>query len=301
MSSIPLQLITGFLGSGKTTFLKNYLDEFSGSRKIGIIQNEFSAVNVDSVELHQDKSGFELLEINNGSVFCVCLLGSFVDSLAAFIDQIQPDELILEASGMSDPLSIGQILQSPKLKQKVYLDRVWCLVDAVNFEKITGLQIRVNHQIRIADTVIVNKTDLVDCKQDKLLHLIKNLNPFADILLTSFAKISFESKKPVMKFLPPGEKAENGRPGLESQVIKSNRLITPEKLAGFLKEIQEGRIRCKGYINLHSNLKIFLQGSFGQTTIQEVNYFASPTEFVVIGNFTKQQSFQKLFDSYCAL
>ncbi len=149
MSAIPLQLVTGFLGSGKTTFLKNYMNEFSGSRRIGIIQNEFSELNVDRIELEQNNPGFEILEVNNGSVFCVCLLGSFVDSLSEFIDQVHPDELIMEASGMSDPLSIGQILQSPKLKQKVYLDRVWCLVDAVNFKRISSIQTRINHQIRI--------------------------------------------------------------------------------------------------------------------------------------------------------
>lgn len=300
MSAIPLQLVTGFLGSGKTTFLKNYLEEFSGSRKIGIIQNEFSDVNVDSTELHQNKSGFEILEVNNGSVFCVCLLGSFVDSLAAFIDQIRPDELILEASGMSDPLSIGQILQSPKLKQKVYLDQVWCLVDAVNFRKISSLQTRVNHQVRIADTVVINKTDLIDTKDDGLDHLIKKLNPFASIILTSFARIGFDLKKPMMKFLPLSENPENGRPDLESQVIKSTRLIAPEKLDEFLTILKPGCIRCKGYINLSANRKIFLQGSFDQMTLQEVEYFISPTEFVAIGNFPEKQSFQKLFDLFCA-
>lgn len=300
MSAIPMQLVTGFLGSGKTTFLKNYLDEFSGSRKIGIIQNEFSEVNIDSLELQQNKSGFEILEVNNGSVFCVCLLGSFVDSLAAFIDQIQPDELILEASGMSDPLSIGQILQSPKLKHKVYLDRVWCLVDAVNFRKISGLQTRVNHQIRIADMILVNKIDLLENKVDELVQLIKKLNPFADIRLTTFARVSFEPKKPMMKFLPPGEKAENGRPDLQSQVIKSNRLISPENLDEFLKTIQEGCIRSKGYINLTSGEKVFLQGSFGLFTLQEVGKFAAPTEFIVIGSFPEELSHQKLFDKSCA-
>src|SRR5664280_2735232 len=99
MSAIPLQLVTGFLGSGKTTFLKNYLNEFSGSRRIGIIQNEFSELNVDRIQLEQNNPGFEILEVNNGSVFCVCLLGSFVDSLSEFIDQVHPDELIMEASG----------------------------------------------------------------------------------------------------------------------------------------------------------------------------------------------------------
>ncbi len=301
MPSIPLQLVTGFLGSGKTTFLKNYLQEFSGSRKIGVIQNEFSEVNIDSLELRQQNSGYKILEINNGSVFCVCLLGSFVDSLAAFIDEVQPDELIMEASGMSDPLSIGQILQSVKLEQKVYLNWVWCLVDAVNFEKITRLQTRVNHQIRMADTVIVNKTDLIDGKQDRLIQLIQNLNPFTDVILTTFARIRFESGKRIMKFMPPGEKAENGPPDLESQVIKSTRQISPEKLDELMKLIQPGCIRCKGYVNLTSGKKVFVQGSFEQLTLQEQEFFTSPTELVVIGKFPEKQSFQKLFDSFCAL
>ncbi|MDP2890628.1 MAG: GTP-binding protein, partial [Bacteroidota bacterium] len=185
MTSIPLQLVTGFLGSGKTTFLKNYLEEFSGNKKIGIIQNEFSEVNIDSHELRKGNADFQILEVNNGSVFCVCLLGSFIGSLAAFIDQYQPDELILEASGMSDPLSIGQILQSPLLKHKVYLDHVWCLVDALNFEKISSLQTRVNHQIRIADTIIANKTDLTENKNDAIIHRIKYMNPFATVITTT--------------------------------------------------------------------------------------------------------------------
>ena len=299
MATIPLQLVTGFLGSGKTTFLKNYLNEFSGSRKIGIIQNEFSEVNVDSRELHQQNAKFEILEVNNGSVFCVCLLGSFIDSLAAFINQVQPDELILEASGMSDPLSIGQILQAPQLKGKVYLDRVWCMIDAVNFLKINGLQTRVNHQIRIADTILINKTDLINSSDGKLLQIVKKLNPFAELILTSYAKIDFLQKKPMMKFIPPGEQAENGRPDLQSHIIKSNRLISPENLDKFLQVIIPESIRCKGYINMTSGVKVFIQGSFDQITLQEAAPFAAPTELVVIGNFQHQQLLQNIFDKYC--
>lgn len=300
MSAIPLQLVTGFLGSGKTTFLKNYLDEFSGKRKIGIIQNEFSEVNVDSFELQQKNAGFRILEVNNGSVFCVCLLGSFIGSLAAFVDQYQPDELILEASGMSDPLSVGQIFQSPLLKNKVYLDHVWCLADALNFEKISTLQTRVNHQIRIADTIVVNKSDLAEDKIDAVIKRIKYLNPFATIIATSFARIDFNGRKPVMKFFPSGEKAENGRPDIESLVFKSNRPISPEKLDEFLKLIHTECIRSKGYINLTSGVKVFLQGSFDEFSLQEVNPFAAPTEFIIIGSFSEEQAYQKLFENLCA-
>lgn len=294
-----MQLVTGFLGSGKTTFLKNYLDEFSGSRKIGIIQNEFSEANIDGLELKQRGSGFEILEVNNGSVFCVCLLGSFVDSLAAFIDEVHPDEIILEASGMSDPLSIGQILHSPKLRLKVFLDRVWCLVDAVNFRKISTFQTRVSHQIRIADLVILNKADLVDSEADGLVQVIKKLNPFAAIESTAFAKVEFNRYKSVLKFFPDNQQPENGRPELESQVVKSNRLIAPEKLHEFMKKIQNGSIRSKGYVNLASGKKVFLQSSFGLFELHEADSFASPTELVIIGNFPENLSFQKLFDKLC--
>lgn len=299
MTSIPLQLVTGFLGSGKTTFLKNYLKEFSGSRKIGIIQNEFSEINVDGIELKQENADFSILEVNNGSVFCVCLLGSFVGSLAAFIDEIQPDELIMEASGMSDPLSIGQILQSQILRQKVYLDRVWCLVDAVNFLKISRLHTRINHQIRIADLVILNKTDLVDLQRNDIGQLIYKLNPFATIEFTSFAKIEFDKYRSKLKFLPSGDQAENVRPDLESQVVKSNRIITPEKLDQFIEIIKPDCIRCKGFINIARDKKIFLQGIYEEISLQEVNFFAAPTEFVLIGNYDKEQYFLKIFESLC--
>lgn len=296
--SIPLQLVTGFLGSGKTTFLKNYLATFAGQRKIGVIQNEFSESNIDGRELRQTQSGFELLEVNNGSVFCVCLLGSFVESLAAFVDQHQPDELIMEASGMSDPLSVGQIFQSSALKSKVYLDRVWCLVDARNFGKMAGLQTRVVHQIRIADTIIVNKTDLAETRMDDVILQVKKLNPFAEISPTTFANVDFTSSKKVMKFFPANEQAENGRPNLESVVIKTSRLISSENLEFFLKTGISGCIRSKGYINMVSGEKLFLQGSFDEYTLSEAEQFQAPTEIVLIGNFQENQ-LQKLFENLC--
>ena len=109
MSRIPFILVTGFLGSGKTTFLKRLLARYSGDGKIGIIQNEFAPGSVDGTELKQSGMPFEILEVNNGSVFCVCLLGSFIKSLRTFVEEYQPEALILEASGLSDPISIGEI------------------------------------------------------------------------------------------------------------------------------------------------------------------------------------------------
>ncbi len=132
---IPFFLVTGFLGSGKTTFLKKLIENFPENNRIGIIQNEFAPANVDSASIAAHRSGYEILEINNGSVFCLCLLHDFINSLDKFITEYQPDVLILEASGLSDPIAIAQLFDSESLKNKIYLSKIWSVVDACNLSR----------------------------------------------------------------------------------------------------------------------------------------------------------------------
>ncbi len=299
MTAIPLQLVTGFLGSGKTTFLKNYLKNFAAGKRIGIIQNEFAPVNVDANELRGEQGQYEILEVNNGSVFCVCLLGSFIGSLARFINEVQPDELLLEASGMSDPVSIGQILQAEKLRGKVFLDYIWCLVDAVNFERISKLQSRINHQVRMADTIVLNKIDLAGEKQGAITAELRKLNPFASIETVCFALVSFQKKKQPFRVFPAMQDSLP-RPDLESLVIKTNLLIPEENLHAFLAEIREQFVRCKGHVSLKNKQKVFVQGVYGHYEIKRTVSFEAPTELVAIGHVADAASFQKLFENYCA-
>ena len=149
MKKIPFYLVTGFLGSGKTTLIKQFIDRYADSKKIAIIQNEYADVNIDSRELKQTGKSFELLEMNNGSVFCVCLLGSFVHSLADFIHQHQPDLVILEASGLSDPITISQIISSSALRNLIWLAHSYTIVDALNFQKTIERVGRNTQQIRV--------------------------------------------------------------------------------------------------------------------------------------------------------
>ena len=77
-----LVLLTGFLGAGKTTFLNHILREYENSR-VGMIVNEFSQTGVDGALIRRDIPGAEMVELNNGSIFCACIKDSFVDSLVA--------------------------------------------------------------------------------------------------------------------------------------------------------------------------------------------------------------------------
>jgi G3E family GTPase len=297
--SIPLRLITGFLGSGKTTFLMNYLDAFSLSRKIGVIQNEFSSSSIDGQLIRQMNGGYKMLEINNGSVFCVCLLGSFIDSLAAFIEDNNPDEIIMEASGMSDPISIGQIFQSVKLRNKVYLDYSWTIVDARNFLNVKAIRSRIEHQIRIANTVMVNKIDIAGNDTEAIIEAIEKINPFALVEKCSFACINFDWKKNTKGFLPFEDSSESCKPDLQSIIIKSSRIISPENLKLFIGSIKVNFIRVKGYVNTDVDKKVVVQGIFNDYSYINVDWFPEITELIGIGTFDDSENYTRKFETYC--
>lgn len=284
MQKIPFHIVSGFLGSGKTTFLKRIIEKYSKDSKIGIIQNEFAPANVDGVELKKTGDNFNLLEINNGSVFCVCLLGDFVRSLEKFINEKSPDILVIECSGLSDTTSIAEILSVGNLAEKIYLASNWCIVDAQNFSKVGLMKQRVTHQLRMADVVIINKTDLVGNRTEILIHEIKKINPFAEIKESTFCNIDFElGKSTLNKFYVSNEKPLT-RPDVHSMVIKSGRKLTEETLRTFLKEWAEKAFRIKGFVNLKNGQTVAVQCTLGTIELFEVEQSFHPTVLVAISD-----------------
>lgn len=298
--SVPVRLITGFLGSGKTSFLNHYLENSDKTEKIAIIQNEFSEVNIDG-NLIREKEKYTVLEINNGSVFCVCLLGSFIDSLSDFVDEHHPDSVIMEASGLSDPISVGQIFQSPKLKGKVFLDHIWCLVDAVNFDRAPSLQKRTEHQLRSADTIIVNKSDLAGDKTDSILKQVRKINPFAQTATASFGKIELKLSKKTFQVFPDVKEPVQGRPDVSSVVIRSPLEIKPKSWQLFIDRIKTNTFRTKGYLKLCEGNNAFVQGVFDDFTLTDVPEYKGNTELVMIGDFKIDENLQVVFDGYCRI
>ncbi|MEL7587493.1 MAG: CobW family GTP-binding protein [Prolixibacteraceae bacterium] len=297
--SIPLYLITGFLGSGKTSFLKHFLEQYGRHGRIAVIQNEFSPVNIDGKEIGS-LGDYRILEVNNGSAFCVCLLGSFIKSLASFIDEVKPEALIMEASGMSDPVSLGQILHAEPLKGKVYLAHVWSVVDVVNFHR-GFMQGRIIHQLRIADTVILNKTDLSGGKMTIVRDEVRKINPFARLIPAVFAKVDVDDLAKALNMFPVcrPEETQSTAPELESVVIKTTREITEENLECFVGSIKASQIRCKGHVKVTGGAHVFLQGVYTEFSKQPAPGVTEPTELVVLHSRGQDLNLQTLFESYC--
>ena len=298
MQKIPFHIISGFLGSGKTTFLNKIIENYSDKYKLGIIQNEFAPANIDGTILKKSEKNFDLLEINNGSVFCVCLMGDFVRSLEKFIDKYHPDILIIEASGLSDTTSISEVLSSGLLGEKLFLASNWCVVDAPNYAKTGLMKQRVNQQIRMADEVIINKTDLASEKTGVLEEEIRQINPYAHISNTCFCDIEFEPLKTAgTKFFFNLPKPMS-RPEINSMVLKTGRKPGRSSLENFLKEWAPKAYRIKGFVNTKDKKTLAVQCIFDTVELTETEFWPGITELIALTDkFTLREwnnSFRKI-------
>lgn len=284
MQKIPFHIISGFLGSGKTTFLKRIIEQYSAEKKIGIIQNEFAPSNIDGAELKKSGEDFSLLEINNGSVFCVCLLGDFVRSLDKFIDEFQPDIIIIEASGLSDTTTVTEIVSAGALAEKIYQASNWCISDAQNFAKVGVMKQRVSHQLRMADVTVINKIDLVEGSIEQVEQEIKKINPFTAIKKSSYCNIDFELGNEALNKFYFGEVKAMSRPDINSMVIKSARQISKESLQIFLTEWAAKAYRIKGFVKLAGNKSVAVQCTFDAINIIDVEDGFHPTELVALSD-----------------
>lgn len=292
MSQIPFFLVTGFLGSGKTTFLKRMLAKHEIEKKIAIIQNEFAPANIDGEDLKRKGKKFEILEINNGSVFCVCLLSNFISSLTEFINEHNPDVIFLEASGLSDPIAIAQLLEFEDLKKKLYLAKVWTIIDAASFLKQHKFVTRLQHQVRIADVLIVNKTDLASSGQlVEIKRVVSELNPFARILHSSYCELAQKelSIDAVSETIANKAKDQHshfescGRPEIGVGVFRSSRTITKNKLEQLIDIYSKKTIRIKGFAKLGNGEGLAVQTSYENKAFEKVGNYHGSTELIAMG------------------
>lgn len=296
MQKIPFHIISGFLGSGKTTFLKRVIEKYASQIKIGIIQNEFAPANIDGAELKKSGNDFELLEINNGSVFCVCLLGNFVRSLEKFIDEYSPEIVIIEASGLSDTTSVSEVISSGSLAEKIFLASNWCIVDAMNFERAGLMKQRVMHQLRMADIVVINKIDLATDGIDEIKNEIRKINPFAEIKKAKYCDFEFELGRLAVSKFYFGEMKTLPRPdNVNSMVIKTARKVSGDSLNRFLNEWAPRAFRIKGFVQLKENRTVAVQCTMDSVQILEVTDSFHPTELIAITDRFTLREWNKAF------
>ena len=279
---IPFHLITGFLGSGKTTFLKTILKQFADKKRIAVIQNEFAETGIDGKELQDGGWRFDLLEVNKGSVFCVCLFSDFLVQLKNFVEKYKPDIVLLEATGLADPIAIGELLMEETLQQQLYLAKVWTVIDARHYNKVKMMP-AVKNQIVIADNIIVNKTDLISEEEISMLDKeLRSSNPIASVIFTSYCRLEvvdlFSEKSITINGQPVGPIKD-----IRTRVYRTPYAIKRKNLDYLISTLDEDIYRLKGYIILDNDQAVMIQSVFGQTTLIPVEKTMLTTEIISIG------------------
>jgi len=193
---IPFYILTGFLGSGKTSVINSLLAQFK-DKKIGLILNDFGAINIDSALVQGSSDVVSTKSLSGGQIFCSCLSGSFIKSVVE-MSRFDVDVILVEASGLAKPvplLEIASIIIDQGQGTVAYGGMV-CIVDAERYHILSQVLKTVEEQIVFSDWFIVNKKDLVSEEVLKAtVSSIEALKPNAPIFTTTFGLVDKEMMK----------------------------------------------------------------------------------------------------------
>ncbi|PXV85665.1 cobalamin synthesis protein cobW-like protein [Lachnotalea glycerini] len=221
-----IDIISGFLGAGKTTLIKKLIKEAFEGEKLVLIENEFGEIGIDGGFLKD--SGIEITEMNSGCI-CCSLVGDFGTALQEVLDKYVPDRVIIEPSGvgkLSDVIKAVQNLKNENIKLNSFVavvDAIKCKMFMKNFGEFF------NNQIESAKTIVLSRTDkLSDEKLDTCVKAIIEHNEYAAIITTPWEKL-------------------NGKTILEAMEKKED---MAEKL---LQEVKEHDEACCGHDHPHEH------------------------------------------------
>lgn len=186
-----VDIISGFLGAGKTTLIKKLLEEVLYKEKVVIIENEFGEVGIDGSILKN--SGIQVKEINSGCICCT-LVGDFGRAVEEVIRQYAPDRLIIEPSGVGKLSDVLKACKAAKLQDLIELNMVIAVVDVLKYHiYISNFHEFYENQVKHAKTVIFSRTQKAESSLlEKTTENIRRLNPNANIITTPWESIPAE-------------------------------------------------------------------------------------------------------------
>lgn len=266
---IPVVVVAGFLGAGKTTLLNHLLRNTAGAR-IGVIVNDFGAVNIDSMMVAGQIDS--MVSLSNGCLCCVV----DVSDMDAMFDKLAHarsdlDAIVVEASGLAEPRNMIRLVVGSENPHITYGGLV-LVVDAVEFGDTRRRHPELDQHVALADLVLVNKTDRVGPDaQDDLLGTLCGLNPRAPVISTDHGRIDpgllFDTT--ARREPQPGEQLRlddllrehrcrdhpHLHDGYDAITFETPEPLHPRALVDFLEDQPAGVFRIKGFVQVAAGLR----------------------------------------------
>jgi len=198
MAKTKVDIVSGFLGAGKTTFIKKLIGEAIQGEQTVLIENEFGEIGIDGGFLKD--SGIEIKEMNSGCI-CCSLAGDFATSLKEILTKFKPDRIIIEPSGVGKLSDVMKAVADVEEELEVEHN---CAVTVVDVKKckmyMKNFGEFFNNQIQFAGTIILSRADIADQKKiDEAVALIRNVNPTATIITTPITELTGEKLLEVLE------------------------------------------------------------------------------------------------------
>lgn len=248
---IPLSLITGFLGSGKTSLLRHVAGT-NRDRRLVYVVNECGEIDIDGRLLRLDHH--RLVRIPGGSIFCRCLAGEFVDRLTTIPRQWSGagaaiEGVLVEASGTADPRVIRQMLRETGLDRIYDLRMIVAVVDPASFLKLIHTLPNMIAQIEAATMVVVNKTDLYDeATLEQTEEAIRHIKAQALIVRTQYGRINADVLAAVPSQPLEGRYAPCKDPHYAVTTVPLSTPVDITRLSAELDGIRNDVYRVKGFV-----------------------------------------------------
>lgn len=251
---IPVIIVAGFLGAGKTTLL-NYLLKQSLGMRIGVIVNDFGAVNIDAMLIGRQAEG--KIEMSNGCICCTLEDGDIANTLSqlAYKDS-DIDAIVIEASGIAEPAEVAFLLQASGNKY-IEPSGIVYVVDVAHYQQTLRQHEEIAQHIKAADMLVLNKIDTMDGQDaSEVEAAVRILNHAAPIIKTSNGridpKILFDIKQQQsiqlsLAHISEVSHEEHLHTIYASTVFETDKSLDPKLLQDFLKNPPEGVYRVKGF------------------------------------------------------
>ena len=266
---VPILLVTGFLGAGKTTVV-NYVLANAGGRRIAAVVNDFGAINIDAELIAGASDG--VVSLANGCI-CCSLEGDLLRTLAAVLRRTpRPEAIVIETSGVADPAAIVRNLMDPVIWREAPLETVLCVVDATEADALDDALLR--SQVRAADVVALSKVDLANAAgRNRVRAALAAINPRSVVVEAVHGQVPLELLFPVVPDSPPALR-DPGRlrpmsARFEATSWTSNRPISLSRLQATIGRLAARLVRAKGLFETveYPGRQMLLQFAGGRATL----------------------------------